>query len=87
MSFDLTILGERSFKYESENKYTVKYIMDSIDQGNLVRSWYCSFPFELFRQIVHPLSIDVAAGQKDALVSRILCSGWSTFRSSSMACY
>ncbi len=36
MSFDLTILGERSFKYESENKYTVKYIMDSIDQGNLV---------------------------------------------------
>jgi len=36
MSFDLTILGERSFKYESENKYSVKYIMESIEEGNLV---------------------------------------------------
>ena len=36
MSFDLTILGERSFKYESERKYSVKYIMESIDGGNLV---------------------------------------------------
>ena len=36
MSFDLTILGERSFKYESEKKYSVKYIMESIEEGNLI---------------------------------------------------
>ncbi len=36
MSFDLTILGERSFTYQSDRKYSVKYIMESIDEGNLV---------------------------------------------------
>jgi len=36
MSFDLTILGERSFKYESEKKYSVRYIMESIEEGNLI---------------------------------------------------
>jgi hypothetical protein len=36
MSFNLTILGERTFIYESENKYSVEYRMESIDQDNLV---------------------------------------------------
>jgi hypothetical protein len=36
MSFDLTILGERSFRYESDSRYSVKYIMDSIDEGNVI---------------------------------------------------
>ena len=36
MSFDLTILGERSFKYESNEEYSVTYSMDSVDSGNIV---------------------------------------------------
>lgn len=37
MSFDLTVLGERSFKYESDRKYSVTYMVDSIQNGNLVK--------------------------------------------------
>lgn len=37
MSFDLTILGERSFKYEASNSYQFTYIMDSQQSGNLVK--------------------------------------------------
>jgi hypothetical protein len=37
MSFDLTILGERSFKYESDQQYSVTYIMDSEQEGNIVK--------------------------------------------------
>ena len=38
MSFNLTILGERSFKYESDTRHSVTYIMDSVDdEGNLVK--------------------------------------------------
>jgi hypothetical protein len=37
MSFDLTVLGERSFKYESDEIYAVKYLMDSVQGGNLVK--------------------------------------------------
>jgi hypothetical protein len=37
MSFDLTILGERSFRYESSSTYSVSLIMDSLDQGNLIK--------------------------------------------------
>lgn len=37
MSFDLTMLGERSFKYESDQTYSVTYMMDSVEVGNLVK--------------------------------------------------
>jgi len=37
MSFDLTVLGERSFKYESDQIYSVTYMMDSVEEGNLVK--------------------------------------------------
>jgi len=37
MSFDLTILGERSFKYEADRQYSVTYTMDSIQDGNLIK--------------------------------------------------
>lgn len=37
MSFDLTVLGERSFKYESDRSYSVTYLMDSVQNGNLVK--------------------------------------------------
>ncbi len=36
MSFDLTLLGEKSFLYESDETYDVTYIMDSMEEGNLV---------------------------------------------------
>jgi len=38
MFFNLTVLGEKSFKYESDTIHSVTYIMDSIDdEGNLVK--------------------------------------------------
>lgn len=37
MSFDLTVLGERSFKYEAEQQYSVTYTADSTQNGNLVK--------------------------------------------------
>lgn len=37
MSFDLTVLGERSFKYESDRTYSVTYMVDSVQDGNLVK--------------------------------------------------
>jgi hypothetical protein len=37
MAFDLTVLGERSFKYESDKEYSVTYMMDSIEEGELVK--------------------------------------------------
>ena len=37
MSFDLTIIGERSFKYESSSIYSVSLIMNSLDDGNLIK--------------------------------------------------
>lgn len=37
MVFDLTVLGERSFKYESDNQYSVTYMMDSVEEGELVK--------------------------------------------------
>ena len=38
MFFNLTVLGERSFKYESDVIHSVTYIMDSVDdEGNLVK--------------------------------------------------
>ena len=37
MSFDLTILGERSFEYESDQSYSVTYIVESVQDGNLVK--------------------------------------------------
>lgn len=36
MSFDLTILGEKEFLYESDQPYEATYALDSIQQGNLV---------------------------------------------------
>jgi hypothetical protein len=36
MAFDLTILGERSFLYESDSTYDVTYLMDDVQEGNLV---------------------------------------------------
>ena len=44
MAFDLTILGERSFKYESDSEYSVIYMMDSIDEGELVKVELESLP-------------------------------------------
>ncbi len=44
MSFDLTILGERSFKYESDSQYSVTYMMDSVEEGELVRIELESLP-------------------------------------------
>lgn len=37
MSFDITVLGERSFKYESDRSYSVTYLVDSVQNGNLVK--------------------------------------------------
>ena len=37
MSFDLTVLGERSFKYEADRQYSVTYTVDSIQDGNLIK--------------------------------------------------
>jgi len=37
MSFDLTVLGERSFTYESDQSYSVTYMVDSVQDGNLVK--------------------------------------------------
>jgi hypothetical protein len=37
MAFDLTILGERSFKYESPSTYSVTYSVDSEQDGNYVK--------------------------------------------------
>ena len=36
MSFDLTVLGERSFVYESDSTYDVTYLVDDVQEGNLV---------------------------------------------------
>ncbi len=36
MSFDLTVLGERSFLYESDQRYAVTYCADSQQNGTLV---------------------------------------------------
>ena len=36
MTFDLTILGERSFLYESDTTYDVTYLVDDEQEGNLV---------------------------------------------------
>ena len=36
MSFDLTVLGERSFLYESNQRYAVTYCVDSQQNGTLV---------------------------------------------------
>jgi hypothetical protein len=36
MSFDLTVLGERSFVYESDRSYDVTYMMDDVQEGNIV---------------------------------------------------
>lgn len=44
MSFDLTILGERSFKYEASNSYQFTYIMDSQQSGNLVKLELTNIP-------------------------------------------
>ncbi|RLF56326.1 MAG: hypothetical protein DRN27_09725 [Thermoplasmata archaeon] len=37
MSFDLTVVGERSFTYESDQSYSVTYMVDSVQDGNLVK--------------------------------------------------
>jgi hypothetical protein len=37
MSFDLTVLGERSFKYEADQRYSVIYTADSIQNNNLIK--------------------------------------------------
>lgn len=44
MTFDLTVLGERSFKYESDNQYSVTYIMDSVEESELVKVELESLP-------------------------------------------
>lgn len=44
MSFDLTLLGERSFIYESDETYDVTYVMDSMDEGRLVEVELTSLP-------------------------------------------
>jgi len=37
MSFDLTVLGERSFKYESDQSYSVTYMVESVQEGNIIK--------------------------------------------------
>jgi hypothetical protein len=44
MTFDLTVLGERSFKYESDKQYSVTYMMDSVEEGELVKVELESLP-------------------------------------------
>jgi len=44
MAFDLTVLGERSFKYESDSQYSVTYMMDSVQDGELVKVEIESIP-------------------------------------------
>lgn len=47
MAFDLTVLGERSFKYESDSVYDVTYIADSVQEGNLVTLELTDLPKEM----------------------------------------
>ena len=58
MTFDLTILGERSFKYESDSQYSVTYMMDSIDEGELVKVELESLP----KTITAEWGLEVALG-------------------------
>ena len=44
MAFDLTVLGERSFKYESDSEYSVTYMMDSVEEDELVKVELESLP-------------------------------------------
>jgi hypothetical protein len=44
MVFDLTVLGERFFKYESDSQYSVTYMMDSVQEGELVKIEFESLP-------------------------------------------
>ena len=37
MSFDLTVFGERSFRYEADQRYSVTYTADSIQNENLIK--------------------------------------------------
>ncbi len=36
-AFDLTVFGERSFKYEADRQYSVTYTVDSVQEGNLIK--------------------------------------------------
>ena len=44
MSFDLTVLGERSFKYQASHSYQFTYIMDSQQSGNIVKLELTNIP-------------------------------------------
>ena len=44
MSFDLTLLGQKSFKYESDMEYSVTYSLDSLQNGNIVTFEIHSLP-------------------------------------------
>ena len=47
MSFDLTVYGERSFKYEADRRYSVTYTMDSIQNDNLVQFDLKNLPLQM----------------------------------------
>jgi hypothetical protein len=44
MNFDLTILGERKFLYESDRQHSVTYMMDDVQEGELVKVELESLP-------------------------------------------
>ena len=47
MSFDLTVFGERSFKYEADRQYSVTYTADSIQNENLIKLDLKNLPLKM----------------------------------------
>jgi len=62
MSFDLTILGERYFKYEASNSYDFTYLMDSEQNGNMVKLELSKLP----RTMIVSWGLDINLGAKTA---------------------
>lgn len=60
MSFDLTILGERYFKYEASNSYDFTYLMDSEQNGNMVKLELSNLP----RTMTVSWGLDINLGAK-----------------------
>ncbi len=66
MSFDLTVFGERSFKYEADRQYSVTYMVDSIQDGNLVKLDLKNLP--LIMTVEWGLSIKLGAKTASGLI-------------------
>jgi hypothetical protein len=62
MSFDLTVLGERFFRYESDTSYSVTYIVDSVQDGNLVKLELFNLPTRIEASWGLAVSAETASG-------------------------